>query len=68
LPRPPRPITTPARPSPATGTQQVWVPREGQPVSVSVTVGVTDGRLTEVTSGELQDGMQVITEALGTSP
>jgi hypothetical protein len=32
-----------------------------------VSVGVSDGRLTEVLGGELQEGMAVITEALATS-
>jgi hypothetical protein len=32
-----------------------------------VKVGVTNGRFTEVTGGELEDGMSVITEALGAS-
>jgi multidrug efflux pump subunit AcrA (membrane-fusion protein) len=30
-----------------------------------VTVGATDGRMTEVTGGELQPGMQVVTASLG---
>ncbi len=68
LPRPPhRTPSKPARPASGTGTQQVWVLRDAQLVSLSVTIGVTDGRLTEVTGGELEEGMSVITEALGAS-
>jgi HlyD family secretion protein len=64
LPRPPhRTPPKPARPASGAGTQQVWILRDGQPVALSVTIGVTDGRLTEVTGGELEDGMVVITEA-----
>jgi HlyD family secretion protein len=43
------------------GLRQVWVLREGVPVSVAVTPGISDGRMTEVTGGELQEGMLVIT-------
>ena len=43
------------------GVRQVWVLRDGAPVSVAVTPGISDGRTTEVTGGELQEGMLVIT-------
>jgi HlyD family secretion protein len=66
LPRPPRPSSV--RPSPGMAAQQVWVVRNGEPVPISVSVGVTDGRRTEVTGGEIQEGMSVITEALSASP
>jgi HlyD family secretion protein len=36
------------------------------PVSVSVHVGLSDGTYTEVIDGELKEGDQVVTEALGT--
>jgi HlyD family secretion protein len=66
LPRPPsRAPSKPARPPSGAGAQQVWVLRDGQPVAFSITVGVTNGRLTEVTGGELQEGMPVITETAG---
>jgi HlyD family secretion protein len=35
--------------------------REGKAVAVAVTPGISDGRMTEITSGDLQVGMQVIT-------
>jgi HlyD family secretion protein len=50
--------------------RQVWVlpeaadgkPKPGAaPVAVAVTPGISDGRYTEITSGELTEGMQVIT-------
>jgi HlyD family secretion protein len=68
LPRPPRLSSKPARRSSGMGAQQVWVLREGKPLPISVTVGVTDGRLSEVTGGDLQEGVSVITEALSVSP
>ena len=45
--------------------KQVWVlPEEGDgaAVSVAVTPGISDGRMTEITGGDLQVGMQVITD------
>lgn len=48
------------------GAQQVWILRDGQPIAIPVQVGASDGRMTEVTGGELQAGMQVITESLST--
>jgi HlyD family secretion protein len=67
LPRPPRPASKTTRPSSGAATQQVWILRDGEPVPVPMSVGVSDGRLTEVLGGELQEGMAVITEALATS-
>ena len=53
---------------PRTGaTPRVWVLQEGQPVPLDVTTGATNGRMTEITGGDLKAGMQVITEALGPS-
>ena len=53
--------------------KQVWVlPKDGKgpPVSVAVTPGISDGRLTEITGGELTEGMAVITDqrAAGAAP
>ena len=42
------------------GARQVWVLREGQPVAVGVTAGISDGRMTEVESPELSPGVPVI--------
>jgi HlyD family secretion protein len=51
-------------------SKQVWVLRDGAAVAVAVTTGISDGRMTEITGGELQPGMQVITDqrAGGTAP
>ncbi len=50
--------------------KQVWVLREGNAVPVSVNTGISDGRMTEVSGGELQAGMLVITDqrAAGSAP
>jgi len=42
--------------------KQVWVLRDGVPVAVPVTPGISDGHLTEITAGELTVGMLVITD------
>jgi HlyD family secretion protein len=50
--------------------KQVWVLRDGNAVPVSVTTGISDGRMTEVSGGDLQAGMLVITDqrAAGSAP
>jgi HlyD family secretion protein len=44
------------------GAKQVWVLKEGKAVEVAVTTGISDGRMTEVSGPELQEGMAVITD------
>ena len=41
--------------------KEVWVLRDGAAVSVSVTPGISDGRMTEIIGGDLKPGMWVIT-------
>jgi len=50
-----------------TEAQHVWILRDGQAVAVEVTVGQTNGQQTEITGGELRQGMQVITDAVSAS-
>ncbi len=51
---------------PVTGaTGHVYFLKDGVPVEVQVTVGPTNGRVTEVATSELATGQQVITEAVG---
>jgi HlyD family secretion protein len=49
------------------GQHQIWVLREGQPVGVVVTVGRTNGRLTEVSGADLREGDEIITESVGST-
>lgn len=53
----------------ATGgpAKQVWVLRDGAAVAVKVTPGISDGRVTEITDGDLKEGMQVITDQRASS-
>ena len=50
----------PPKPGATTGQPVVWILRDGQPVEVKITTGITDGRQTEVTGGELREGMPII--------
>ncbi len=47
---------------------QVYVLKDGMSVAVPVTIGVTNGRVTEVTSRALKEGDPVITESLEGQP
>jgi HlyD family secretion protein len=44
--------------------RRIWVLREGQPEVVPVTVGVSDGSLTEIASDRVREGDQVITDVV----
>ena len=63
FPRPPREAPK-VRTAENGKTPQVWVLRDGKPVAVAVKTGATNGRVTEIVGGELQAGMQVVTEPL----
>ena len=64
MPRHPRPTPQNQAGAQRDGPQKVWVLREGQPVAIEVQTGATDGRMTEITGGELEAGMKVITESV----
>lgn len=60
LPRPPRDVQ---KKSPTNGkSPKVWILKNGKPVAVPVKTGLSNGRQTEIVAGDLQPGMQVITE------
>ena len=45
---------------------KVWVPApEGNPTPVEITTGISDGSFTEVTSGALKEGQEVVIEVAG---
>jgi HlyD family secretion protein len=65
MPRPPRGAPKKVRARDSHGTEQrVYVLRGGQPVETPISVGVSDGRHTEVTGGPLAPGVEVVTEAV----
>jgi len=47
---------------PKSGTQTVWVLKNGQPAAVQVKVGLSDGRMTEIIGDGLEAGTKVITD------
>lgn len=44
--------------------QQVWILRDNKPVAVPVTIGATSGLMTEIISGEIASGTELIVEAI----
>ncbi|MBI5342495.1 MAG: efflux RND transporter periplasmic adaptor subunit [Deltaproteobacteria bacterium] len=64
IPHPPKNSSTAgSRVQPASGkSQRVWVLRDGTPKPLSVTVGVTDGKMTEVISGDVRPGLTLIVD------
>ena len=50
--------------SAALNNPRVWVVRDGRPAPISVVVGASDGKLTEIRSGQVTPGMPLIVEVL----
>jgi len=44
------------------GRQRVWTVRDGRPVAIEITTGLTDGVMTEVMGGGVKPGMALVTE------
>jgi HlyD family secretion protein len=65
MPRPGRPgatrQATAARPATA---QRVWILEENQPVPIAITVGATDGAMTQVLSGDVTAGTAVLVDVV----
>jgi HlyD family secretion protein len=64
LPRPPRLTPRSNAANGGKGQQRVWILRGGAPAAVQVKTGSTSGALTEVIAGDLQPGMEVITDIM----
>ncbi|MBL8894130.1 MAG: efflux RND transporter periplasmic adaptor subunit, partial [Rhizobiales bacterium] len=60
LPRPPR-FENASKNEAVTNDRAVWVLKDGKPQRVSVTMGSTDGKRTEIVKGEIASGDDVIT-------
>ena len=45
--------------------QIVWTLRDGQLIAVAVITGVTDGKMTEVVSGDIEPGMELVVNTIG---
>jgi HlyD family secretion protein len=48
--------------------QKVWVLRDGEPEAVPVKTGASDGRFTELRSGDIKPGTQVLLDAVTVKP
>lgn len=46
----------------SSGAQQVWVLEQNIPKAIAVKTGISNGRMTEITGGELKAGMAVVTD------
>ena len=69
LPRMPRTARRSAAAGASTAAaRQVWVLRNGTAAAVSVVPGISDGRMTEITGGDLQADMLVITDQKVAAP
>ena len=66
MPRPPQPERR--APGNRGDRPHVWVLVDGTPVRVDVETGASDGKLTEITGGDLKAGTEVITEAASRQP
>jgi len=42
----------------------VWILRDGKPVSLAVTTGSTDGRMTEVLAGDITPGLELLIDVV----
>lgn len=65
--RPRAPRRSAASGANTSGSRQVWVLRDGIPVAVHVTTGISNGKMTEIITGDLQVGMHVITDQRSTA-
>jgi HlyD family secretion protein len=61
MPRMPRGGGRPAQKDPATGERVVWALKNNVPVSLSIKTGASDGKLTEVVTGDLDTDTPLIT-------
>ncbi len=61
------PLRVPSDDTPASETSSLWLLRDGQPVALSVVLGLDDENFTEIVSGDIRPGDQVIV-AEETSP
>jgi len=61
--RPPAEIAAKA-PRPERDRRVLWVLRDGAPVPVAIKTGLSDGSVTEIADGDLQEGDALVTEAV----
>jgi HlyD family secretion protein len=52
--------TPPPKAGSSDATPKVWTLKDGEPAEINVTTGITDGRITEITGGDLTAGTPLI--------
>ena len=52
--------TPPPKAGSSDSTPKVWVLKDGEPSEILVTPGITDGRVTEITGGDLVAGTPLV--------
>jgi HlyD family secretion protein len=67
LPHPPMPGTQQPEDAGSKKQQRVWILKDGQLLAVPVTIGSTNGAMTEILTGEIQPGMAVIVDAVSSA-
>lgn len=67
LPRPPMSGAQQSEDAASKKPQRVWTLRDGRLVAVPVTVGSTNGAMTEIPAGEIQPGMPVVVDTVSTA-
>jgi len=66
MPGPP-PFRPPSKHEEGGSQRTIWLLRDESPLSVSVEIGATDGKITEIKQGELAEGENVIVSAMASS-
>ncbi len=67
LPHPPMSGTQQSEDAASKKQQRVWTLRDGQLLAVPVTVGSTNGAMTEILAGEIQPGMPVVVDTVSSA-
>ncbi|MBU1163925.1 MAG: efflux RND transporter periplasmic adaptor subunit, partial [Proteobacteria bacterium] len=44
--------------------QHVWILRDKQLVAIAIVTGVSDGKMTEVISGDIEPGMELVVDTM----
>jgi len=66
LPRPPRSESKQGEDVSVNKKQQrVWTLKDGKLLAIPLTIGETDGSMTEVIKGEIKPGMEVVVDIIG---
>ena len=74
IPGPPRRMMSGSRPTEEAptvksgDTTKIWILRAGKPEPLTVTTGLTDGRVTAISGEGLSDGLPVITHSRAAKP